>query len=109
MNFQVVNDISVLTSSGRVASCDGTVHVWNGQTGKLISVFSESSSNSVHLASSSSTSSKTSSTEETNTLHYNPLTSGLLNATFDESYYTCMHYSQFLDLLVVGSGNGSLR
>ncbi|KAK4388342.1 protein GFS12 [Sesamum angolense] len=39
---EVVNDICVL-ASGRVASCDGTVHIWNGQNGKLISVFSESS------------------------------------------------------------------
>ncbi|CAL5434807.1 unnamed protein product [Camellia sinensis] len=52
--FQVLNDICVLSSHERVASCDGTVHVWNSQTAysahvwKLISIFAESSANSAH-------------------------------------------------------------
>lgn len=103
-----MNDIRVLTSSGRVASCGGTVHVWNGQTGKLISVFSEFSTNSVHRASPSNSSSKFD-TVEANTLHYNPSSIGILNNAFDGSFYTCMHYSQSTDMLIVGAGNGSLR
>nr|XP_027120938.1 protein GFS12-like [Coffea arabica] len=105
---EAVNDICVLTSLGRVASCDGTVHVWNGQTGKLISVFSEFSTHSVHPASPSSTSSKID-TDEANVLHYNASSTGILNNAFDGSFYTCMHYSQSTDMLIVGAGNGSLR
>ena len=103
-----MNDICVLTSLGGVSSCDGTVHVWNGQTGKLISVFSEFSTHSAHPASPSSTSSKID-TDEANVLHYNASSTGILNNAFDGSFYTCMHYSQSTDMLIVGAGNGSLR
>ncbi|THG19988.1 hypothetical protein TEA_001816 [Camellia sinensis var. sinensis] len=61
---EVLNDICVLSSHERVASCDGTVHVWNSQTAysahvwKLISIFAESSANSAHVASPSTSTSK---------------------------------------------------
>ncbi|CAI9090600.1 OLC1v1025407C1 [Oldenlandia corymbosa var. corymbosa] len=105
---EVVNDICVLTSLGRVASCDGTVHVWNAQTGKLITVFSEFSSNSTHSVSPLSAALKVD-REEGDALHYNPSSVGVLNNAFDGSFYTCMHYSQFSEMLIVGAGNGSLR
>ncbi|KAL3505559.1 hypothetical protein ACH5RR_030941 [Cinchona calisaya] len=105
---EAVNDICVLTSLGRVASCDGTVHVWNGQTGKLIYVFSEFSTNSAHRVSPSNNSLKID-TDEANALHYNSTSIGILNNAFDGSFYTCMHYSQCIDMLIVGAGNGSLR
>ncbi|XP_049397674.1 protein GFS12 isoform X2 [Solanum stenotomum] len=103
---EVVNDISLLASSGRVASCDGTVHVWNGQTGKLISVFAEFSTSSVHHTSSLPKASKLN-VEQANMLHFNPLSGGLLNT--DGNLYTSMYYSEYLDNIVVGTGNGSLR
>ncbi|XP_006349860.1 protein GFS12 isoform X2 [Solanum tuberosum] len=103
---EVVNDISLLASSGRVASCDGTVHVWNGQTGKLISVFAEFSTISVHHTSSLPKASKLN-VEQANMLHFNPLSGGLLNT--DGNLYTSMYYSEYLDNIVVGTGNGSLR
>ncbi|CAN4094999.1 unnamed protein product [Withania somnifera] len=103
---EVVNDISLLASSGRVASCDGTVHVWNGQTGKLISVFAEFPTSSVHHTSSVKKSSKLN-VEQANMLHFNPLLGGILNA--DGNLYTSIYYSEFLDNIVVGTGNGSLR
>ncbi|XP_042027459.1 protein GFS12 isoform X3 [Salvia splendens] len=97
---QVVNDIFDLASSGRVASCDGTVHIWNGQTGRLISIFSERS-----LASSTQLAER----DEDNMLHFNPLPSGMLSSAFHGNSYTTMDYLGFSDRLIVGTGNGSLR
>lgn len=104
--FQVVNDICLLSSGGRIASCDGTIHVWNSQTGKLISAYAEPPTNSSHLTSSLSTVSKVN-TEQTNMLNSNTLSGGILSS--DGSLYTCMHHLESDDKLVVGMGNGSLR
>ncbi|XAR49747.1 hypothetical protein NMG60_11033036 [Bertholletia excelsa] len=105
---EVVNDICVLSSHERVASCDGTVHVWNSQTGKPLSIFAESSANSVHVGSPSTSASKMT-TDQLNMMNLNPISSGILSSTFDGSLYTCMHQLGFFDRLVVGTGNGSLR
>nr|XP_016503877.1 PREDICTED: protein GFS12-like isoform X2 [Nicotiana tabacum] len=105
---EVVNDICLLASGGRVASCDGTVHVWNGQTGKLISVFAEFSTSSVQHTGPLAKASKLNA-EQANMLHFNSLSGGILNTSFDGNLYTSMHYSEYLDNLVVGTGNGSLR
>lgn len=96
---QVVNDICILASSGRVASCDGTVHIWNGQTGKLISAFSESSLASTRRID----------RDEDNMLHFNPSPSGMISNVFHGSSYTKIDYLEFIDRLIVGTGNGSLR
>ncbi|KAE8731018.1 S-adenosylmethionine synthase family protein [Hibiscus syriacus] len=104
----VVNDICVLSMSGRIASCDGTVHVWDSQTGKLISVFSEPSMDSLHLVSSLSYSTKISA-DHVDMSNSNTSSSGVLGSPFDESLYTCMHYLELVEKLVVGTGNGSLR
>ncbi|XXG84663.1 hypothetical protein AAC387_Pa10g2131 [Persea americana] len=103
---EVVNDICLLSSGGRIASCDGTIHVWNSQTGKLISAYAEPPTNSLHLTSSLSTVSKVN-TEQTNMLNSNTLSGGILSS--DGSLYTCMHQLESDDKLVVGMGNGSLR
>ncbi|CAL5423981.1 unnamed protein product [Camellia sinensis] len=105
---EVVNDVCVLSSHERVASCDGTVHVWNSQTGKLISIFAESSANSADVASPSTSASKIN-TDQPNMLNSNPLLSGIFSTSFDGSLYTCMHHLEFIEKLVVGTGNGSLR
>ncbi|KAL6990176.1 hypothetical protein U1Q18_015925 [Sarracenia purpurea var. burkii] len=107
-NFQVVNDVCVLSSHERVASCDGTVHVWNSQTGKLISIYAESSTNSM-LTSIPLTSASKINADQPNILNSNPLLSGILSTAFDGSLYTCMHYLEFNEKLVVGTGNSSLR
>lgn len=104
---EVVNDICVLSSSGRIASSDGTIHVWNSRTGKVVSVFSEPSVYSAHISSPSSQS-KTND-HHSSMLNSNTLSSGLLTGAFDGSLYTCMHYLESLERLVVGTGNGSLR
>ncbi|XVF28131.1 hypothetical protein REPUB_Repub15cG0002500 [Reevesia pubescens] len=105
---EVVNDICILSSSGRIASCDGTIHVWNSQTGKLISVFSEPSTDSLHLASPLSSPSKIIA-DHVDMSNSNTLSSGVLSSPFDGSLYTCMHYFELVEKLVVGTGNGSLR
>lgn len=104
---EVVNDICIL-SSGRVASCDGTVHVWNSQTGKLISAYAEPSTDPSHLTSSLSTPSNFNN-EQSNMLNPHTLSGGILSSAFNGSLYTCMHHLESDDKLVVGMGNGSLR
>ncbi|GAV71633.1 WD40 domain-containing protein/Beach domain-containing protein [Cephalotus follicularis] len=104
---EVVNDICVLSSSGRIASCDGTIHLSNIRNGKLMTVFAEPS-DSGHLASPSSSASRINS-DQANMLTSSPLSSGIMTSAFDGNLYTCMHYLDFSERLVVGTGNGSLR
>ncbi|KAF8401232.1 hypothetical protein HHK36_012163 [Tetracentron sinense] len=104
---EVVNDICVLSSSGRVASCDGTIHVWNSQTGKIISAYAEPSANSSLLM--SSLSSLKMNSDQANMLNSNTLSGGILTSAFDGSLYTCMHHLESVDKLLAGTGNGSLR
>ncbi|XP_021595628.1 protein GFS12 isoform X2 [Manihot esculenta] len=103
---EVVNDICVLSSSGRVASCDGTIHVWNSRTGKVLSLFAEQSVDSTNISSSSSSKINV---DHLNMLNSNTLSSGLLTSAFDGSLYTSMQYLESLEMLVVGTGNGSVR
>ncbi|XP_039146679.1 protein GFS12 isoform X4 [Dioscorea cayenensis subsp. rotundata] len=98
---EVVNAVCVLSVSGRVASCDGTIHVWNGQTGKLIAAYSEASTNFLHTAKLNS--------EPNNMLTPNTLSGGILSNAFNGSLYTCMHHIDFDEKLVAGMGNGSIR
>lgn len=100
--FKVVNDISILSSTGKIASCDGTIHVWNSQTGKLISLFSESHTDQ-DQASSYPSSKNNSNQCNRNAPH------GLSSGIFDENLFTCMHYLEYMDQLVVGTGFGALR
>lgn len=101
-----MNDICVLSSSGRVASCDGTIHVWNSRTGKVLSLFAEQSVDSTNISSSSSSKINV---DHLNMLNSNTLSSGLLTSAFDGSLYTSMQYLESLEMLVVGTGNGSVR
>ncbi|KAK7391080.1 hypothetical protein VNO78_19430 [Psophocarpus tetragonolobus] len=105
---EVVNDICILSSSGRVASCDGTIHIWNSQTGKQIFVFAESQTESGHPTGHPSSASKINS-DQANVLNLNTLSNGILSSAFDSSLYTCMHLLNSAETLVVGTGNGSLR
>ncbi|CAM8993099.1 unnamed protein product [Rhodiola kirilowii] len=105
---EVVNDIRVLSSTGRVASCDGTIHVWNSQTGKLITVFAEPSVESAHFPSPLTAEMK-GNTEAANMMNSNSLSSGILASAFDGSLYTSMHLLECSNKLVVGTGNGCLR
>ncbi|KAG2300192.1 hypothetical protein Bca52824_036664 [Brassica carinata] len=99
---EVVNDIRILSSTGKIASCDGTIHVWNSQTGKLICLFSESP------ADQDQASSYLSSNNDSNQSNRH-VSHGLSNGIFDGNMYTCMHYLEYMDQLVVGTGSGALR
>ncbi|KAL2324447.1 hypothetical protein Fmac_023505 [Flemingia macrophylla] len=105
---EVVNDICILSSSGRVASCDGTVHIWNSQTGKQVLVIAESQTETGHPTSHPSSAPKINS-DQANVLNLNTLSNGILSSAFDSSLYTCMHLLSSAETLVVGTGNGSLR
>ncbi|WOH07454.1 hypothetical protein DCAR_0726884 [Daucus carota subsp. sativus] len=107
-NEEVVNEICLLASSERVASCDGTVHIWNSQTGKLISVFTEFSEDSVHHIS-RLTSGSRANLDQANMLNFNRHLSGIMTTAFDGSLYTSLHFLQNINRLVMGTGNGSLR
>ena len=102
-----MNDICILPSSGRVASCDGTIQVWNGQTGKLFSVIAESSANLAQSSAPSSSSTRIN-TDQASMLNSYPNSSGIFSG-IDGNLYTCMHFLESLEMLVVGTGNGSLR
>ncbi|KAJ1283617.1 hypothetical protein BS78_03G141800 [Paspalum vaginatum] len=97
---EVVNSISILSITGRVASCDGTIHIWNGQTGKLIAAHTESST-TFPL--------QTASVEQANMLNQDALSGGILSNAFRGSLYTTMHYMESEGILVAGMGNGSIR
>lgn len=102
----MVNAISILSTSGRVASCDGNIHVWNGHTGKLIAAYAESSAilahNGLPLAAKVTT-------DQPNMLTPNVLSGGILSNAFSGSLYTCMHHLEYEEKLVAGMGNGSVR
>ncbi|MQL80327.1 hypothetical protein Taro_012750 [Colocasia esculenta] len=99
---EVVNDICILSVSGKIASCDGTIHIWSSLTGKLISSFAESSSNFP-----SSSASKVNG-DPAHMLTSNS-SSGIYSNAFSGSMYTCMHHLDFADKIVAGMGNGSIR
>ena len=100
-SFQTVNDVAILSLSGRVASCDGTVHIWSSLTGKLIASFAEPPMPASHqpfkviaepiLAAPSNTS------------------SGKYSNAFSGSMYTCLHYLDYDEKLVAGMGSSCIR
>nr|XP_029118841.1 protein GFS12 isoform X3 [Elaeis guineensis] len=100
---EVVNAICILSVSGRIASCDGTIHIWNGQTGKLIAAYAESSTN-FPLSMSAKVNA-----EQPNMLTPNALSGGILSNAFSGSLYTCMNHIEIDDKLIAGMGNGSVR
>ncbi|KAM0042092.1 putative protein kinase CMGC-MAPK family transcription factor WD40-like family [Helianthus debilis subsp. tardiflorus] len=102
---EVVNEICVIGSYERTASCDGTIHLWNSQSGKKISVIAE---NSAQYGNSMTSASKIHS-DQANMLDFSSLGSGILSSAYDGSMYTCMHHLETVNRLVAGTGNGSLR
>lgn len=76
--------------------------MWNSQTGKLISLFSESPTDQDQASSYPSS--------KNNPNQCNRHAShGLSSGIFDGNLYTCMHYLEYMDQLVVGTGSGALR
>ncbi|KAK1315616.1 hypothetical protein QJS10_CPA05g00123 [Acorus calamus] len=97
---EVVNHILILSASGRVASCDGTIHLWNSHSGKLISAYAEQTNN--YSQSSTRTVYK-------GNMDPDNLSGGILSSAFNGNLYTCMHYLETENKLIAGMGNGSLR
>ncbi|XP_040378443.1 protein GFS12 isoform X2 [Oryza brachyantha] len=97
---EVVNSVCILSITGKVASCDGTIHIWNAQTGKLIAVHTESSIGFPQ---------QTATIEQANMLNQDALSGGILSNAFRGSLYTTIHYMESKDKLVAGMGNGSIR
>ncbi|KAK1291481.1 hypothetical protein QJS10_CPB17g00908 [Acorus calamus] len=97
---EVVNHILILSASGRVASCGGTIHVWNSHSGKLISAYAEQTNN--YSQSSTRTVYK-------GNMDPDNLSGGILSSAFNGNLYTCMHYLETENKLIAGMGNGSLR
>ncbi|ERN01930.1 protein GFS12 isoform X1 [Amborella trichopoda] len=106
---EIVNGICILSASQRVASCDGTIHIWNSQNSKLIKVFSELELSTVSSHSSFSSTVSKVNTEHGTGINAAPLSGGILSNAFNGTLYTCMHYLESDDMLVAGTGCGSLR
>ncbi|KAL3677663.1 hypothetical protein R1sor_020619 [Riccia sorocarpa] len=118
---EAVNDICILPGGRKVASCDGTIHIWDLQTGQRVALFDESAdSSSLHirtLSSSSGFAVQSSVFGEngrvTPDLHSisgaampnNSLTASLTGG----GVYTCMHGLEVEERLLAGMLNGSLR
>lgn len=100
---EAVNDICVIPWTGRVASCDGTIHLWSKRTGEHIASFCESIGTAI----------ATTQGENSRALNIGiigtSLSSGMLYTGLHGSLYTCMHLLQTEEKLVAGTGNGHLR
>lgn len=102
-----MNDITILSMSERIASCDGTIHVWSSLTGKLITAFAESST----ITSQHSSTLLPSKVNADPPTHVPPSSSssGIYSNAFSGSMYTCMHHLDSDDKLVAGMGSGCIR
>ncbi|XP_078161188.1 protein serine/threonine kinase isoform X4 [Carex rostrata] len=107
---EVVNSICTLSNTSRIASCDGTIHVWNAITGKLITAYAESGTVTGAATSSSVRGISRAESEQPSVLTPNGLAGGILSSSFTGgAFYTCLHFLEAEDRLVAGMGNGSLR
>ncbi|BBN00900.1 WD repeat-containing protein 81 [Marchantia polymorpha subsp. ruderalis] len=117
---EAVNDVCILPGGRRVASCDGTLHIWNAQTGQRVAFFDESSSSSSPpsmLSSSSGPTGPGTSVGENGRVatdvHNNSGASmpnhSLTGTLTAGGLYTCMHGMEAEERLVTGMVNGSLR
>ncbi|KAI5077475.1 hypothetical protein GOP47_0007299 [Adiantum capillus-veneris] len=106
---EVVNDVCILPWTQRVVSCDGSIHLWDAQTGKCAAVFSESSKTVARSSSSALI--------ENNGMHsigaaVTPGTAtpgGMLFTGLHGSQYTCIHLMEAEQRLAAGTGSGHLR
>lgn len=103
-------DICLLPGN-RVASCDGTLHIWSPQTGEQLAIFDESSSSTA----STMITSLMSSSFETGRLPVRKPDDGTssiggLGGNLTGGHmYTCLHSMEAEERLVTGTVNGSLR
>lgn len=103
-----MNDICVLPWTRKIASCDGTIHLWDIQTGERIAVFSESIGSSRSFSSAQVENSRVPNVGIVGTSG-TALSSGMLSTGLHGSHYTCMHLMEMEERLVAGTGNGHAR
>lgn len=102
-------DICLLPGN-RVASCDGTLHIWSPQTGEQLATFDESSSTASTLITSLLSSSfETGRLTTRKSDDGTPSSSGLSASLAGGHMYTCLHSMEAEERLVTGTVNGSLR
>jgi WD repeat-containing protein 81 len=104
-----VIDICLLPGN-RVASCDGTLHIWSPQTGEQLAIFDESSASTA----STMITNLMSSSFETGRLPVRKSVEGTsisdLSASLTGGHvYTCLHSMEVEETIVTGTVNGSLR
>ena len=103
-------DICLLPGN-RVASCDGTLHIWSPQTGEQLAIFDESSTSTA----STMITNLMSSSFETGRLPVRKSVDGTssiggLSANLTGGHvYTCLHPMEVEETIVMGTVNGSLR
>lgn len=114
LTLQAVNDICILPGSGRLASCDGTIHIWNAHSGQRLALFDESTTSP--LSSSSSVPSPGSATDTAKTTvdvqngngaSVSPYS--LAASLTGGGLYNRLHSMEAEQRLVGGMVNGSLR
>ncbi|KAG0618615.1 hypothetical protein M758_4G078200 [Ceratodon purpureus] len=107
---EAVIDICLLPGN-RVASCDGTLHIWSPQTGEQLAIFDESSTSTA----STMITNLMSSSFETGRLPVRKSVDGTssiggLSANLTGGHvYTCLHPMEVEETIVMGTVNGSLR
>jgi WD repeat-containing protein 81 len=112
--LQTVNDVCILPGSGRLASCDGTIHIWNAHTGQRLAHFDESTS--FPLTSSSATPSAGVSADSgkpaadvQNINGASTSTYGLTARLTGSGLYSRLHSMEAEERLLGGLVNGTLR
>jgi len=107
---EAVVDICLLPGN-RVASCDGTLHIWSPQTGEQLATFDESSAStaSTMITSLLSNSFETGRLPVRKSENGTPSTGGLSASLAGGHVYTCLHSMEAEERLVTGTVNGSLR
>ncbi|KAJ7561165.1 hypothetical protein O6H91_03G016900 [Diphasiastrum complanatum] len=105
-----VHDICILRGWERVASCDGTLHIWSSTTGERVAMFGESGAS---LPSRSTSASSNVDGDKFFGNGYNALgagsSNGILSAGWAGNLYTYIHYLETDARLLVGTTNGSIR
>ncbi|KAL2641267.1 hypothetical protein R1flu_008854 [Riccia fluitans] len=118
---EAVNDVCVLPGGRRVASCDGTLHIWDAQTGQRVALFDESSNqpslqsrtpsaSSEHLRQNSGFGENGKVNPDVHNISGAAAPSNSLTASLTGGgVYTCVHGLEVEERLLTGMVNGSLR
>ncbi|CAM6117206.1 unnamed protein product [Calypogeia fissa] len=111
---EAVNDICILPGNGRLASCDGTIHIWNAHSGQRVALFDESTTSPLSSSSSAPSSGVTTDNVKTSVDVQNG--NGASTSTYSLAatltgggLYNRLHVMEAEERLLGGMVNGSLR